>query len=112
MSHFTVSLLIDGQYLLAALSDPLGTGADLFGTAHDHVTAGFLTNTTSVRKIWLFQAGAVVLGHIVAVVIAHQKALSLFPTQRQAALSQIPLGAFMILYTWFGLWLLASPRAV
>lgn len=31
---------------------------------------------------------------------------------RKAALSQAPLAAFMVLYTLFGLWLLASPRGV
>jgi len=58
----------------------------------------------------LTQAVIVVAGHILAVLISHAVALSLFETPRRAALSQIPLAAFMIAFTLFGLWLLASPR--
>ena len=54
----------------------------------------------------------VVFGHILAVVLSHRKALLLFERGKHAVLSQIPLGAFMVLYTLFGLWLLATPRGI
>ncbi len=112
ISHFLVSFLIEGQYLLAAVGDPFANGANLFGLADIRVTSGFLNTIDSVRTIWLTQAGVVVLGHILSVLVAHHAALKLFKDTRRAALSQIPLGLFMLGYTLFGLWLLATPRGM
>ena len=110
IAHYFTSFLVDGQYALVALSDPLGTGADLLGLGHHFVSTGFFNSQASVRTIWLTQAGAVVVGHILAVMLAHAIALRHFGSTRRAALSQAPLALFMVLYTLFGLWLLASPR--
>ena len=110
IAHFLTAFLINGQYALVAASDPFGTGADLFGFAHMHVTAGFFNTLGSVRVIWLTQAGAVVIGHIIAILLAHAIAMDMFGSRKAAAISQIPLATFMILYTLLGLWLLASPR--
>lgn len=112
ISHFLVSFLIEGQYLLAALGDPLARGADLFGLGDIRVTTGFLNSVDSVMVIWLTQAGVVVAGHILSVLVAHHAALGLFGSARRAAISQIPMGLFMIGYTLFGLWLLATPRGM
>ncbi len=110
ISHFTVSFLINGQYLLAALGDPLANGGDFLGLGQIRVTTGFLNTRDSVQTIWLSQAAIVVAGHIVSVLVSHAAALRIFKTPGRAALSQIPIGAFMVAYTLFGLWLLASPR--
>lgn len=112
ISHFLVSFLIEGQYLLAALGDPLANGANIMGLADIRVTTGFLNSMDSVRTIWLTQAGAVLTGHVLSVLVSHHAALHLFRDTRRAALSQIPLGLFMIAYTLFGLWLLATPRGL
>lgn len=112
ISHFLVSFLINGQYLLAVMGDPFATGANFFGLGQIRVTTGFLNTPGSVKSIWLTQAGVVVFGHILAVLVSHRGALRLFDNRRQAALSQIPLGAFMVLYTLFGLWLLSTARGV
>ena len=98
------------QYLLAVISDPLATGADYLGLGTYYVTTGFLSTHHSVEIIWLAQAGIVVLGHILSLILAHGIAVRLFGTAKRAALSQTPLAIFMILYTWLGLWLLASPK--
>lgn len=110
MAHYFTSFLVDGQYALVALSDPLATGADYLGLGHHFVSTGFFNSQASVRAIWLSQAGAVVAGHILAVMLAHNIALRHFGSNKRAALSQAPLALFMVLYTLFGLWLLASPR--
>lgn len=102
LAHYLPLLLVDGQYALAA-------AAGLLGLGEVHVTTSFFNTAGTVRLIWLTQAGAIVAGHIVAVAVAHRLALELFPDPRRAALSQIPLSALMVLYTLFGLWLLASP---
>ena len=110
-AHYLTALLVDAQSIPIVLTDPLGTGADLLGFGHPHVTTGFFNRLDTVRLIWLTQAGAVVAGHVVAILMSHSIALRLFGTQRRAMISQIPIAGFMIAYTLFGLWLLASPQA-
>ena len=102
--------MVNIQYAAAAANDPLGTGADLLGLGHFYVTTGFFNTRDSVRIIWLTQCFAVVAGHVIAVMVAHEIASRIFRTGRQALLSQIPMSVFMILYTLLSLWLLASPR--
>ncbi len=51
-----------------------------------------------------------VIGHIVAVLVSHAMAVRLINDTKQAILSQLPSSLFMVCYTFFGLWLLASPR--
>ncbi len=109
-SHFLVAFLVDGQYLLAAIGDPLATGANLFGLGETRVTTGFLNTADSVRAIWLTQAALVVGGHVLSVLVSHHVALRLAGDRERAVVSQIPLAGFMICYTLFGLWLLAAPR--
>lgn len=110
IAHYLPSFLVDSQYALAVASDPMGTGADFLGLGTFYVTTGFFNAQDSVRLIWLTQAAAVVGGHILAVMLAHATALRHFGSRRQAVLSQVPLALFMVLYTLFGLWLLASPQ--
>ncbi len=110
VAHYLPSMLVEGQYLALMLNDPAGRGWDLLGLAGGQVTTGFFNTQATVRIIWLSQAGAVVLGHVMAILMAHVLALRHFGAPRQATLSQLPLAIFMVLYTLFGLWLLASPR--
>jgi len=110
VAHYLTSFLVDGQYALVALSDPFLTGADWLRLGEFYVSTGFFKTQASVRIIFLTQASAVVLGHVLAVLLAHDIALRQFGSTRRATLSQLPLATFMIGYTFFGLWLLASPR--
>ncbi len=110
LAHFMVTFLINMQYLLAASSDPLTAGADLLGIGAFYVTTGFLNTHHSVEFLWLLQAGIVVFGHIVSLILSHGIAVKIFGSTRYTTISQIPLAAFMIIYTWLGLWLLASPK--
>ena len=110
IAHYLTAFLVNSQYALAAISDPLATGADLLGIEPFYVTTGFFNHIDSVRVIWLTQAGAVVIGHVWSVLLAHRMALDLFSDARRAALATLPLSLFMIAYTMLGLWLLATPR--
>ncbi|MBV1926826.1 MAG: hypothetical protein KUG62_06680 [Rhodobacteraceae bacterium] len=110
IAHYFPSFLVDSQYVLSVATDPMGAGADFLQLGTYYVTTGFFNSQDSVRLIWLTQAAAVVGGHILAVMLAHAIALRHFGTTRHAVLSQVPLALFMVLYTLFGLWLLASPR--
>ncbi|MEO3387303.1 hypothetical protein [Mesorhizobium sp. CAU 1741] len=111
-SHYLTTLVINGQYALAALSDPLMNGADLFGTAGMHVQAGMFMGADSAWLVWNLQAAAIIGGHLLAVLVAHAIAYRIHRDARIAALSQAPLALLMVLYTVFGLWLLSSPTAM
>ena len=102
--------MVNGQYLIAALSDPLASGANYLGLKNFQVTTGYLNDVESVRKIWLTQAGVVIFGHIIAVLMAHYVIAQRFEARREAILFHIPVAGFMAAYTWFGLWLLAAPK--
>lgn len=110
IAHYLPSFLVDGQYALAAMTDPFRTGADYLGLGAHYVSTGFFNTRDTVRVIFLTQAGAVVLGHVLAVMLAHAIAIRAFGSTARAVLSQAPLAVFMIGYTLFGLCLLAAPR--
>jgi hypothetical protein len=105
LAHYLAALMVDSQYALVALSDPFALDWNLFGTAHLHVGAG------AAWVLWNIQAGAIVAGHVLAVLVAHALACRLYGDARRATFSQLPLTLLMIGYTVFGLWLLATPSA-
>ena len=110
-SHYLTATMVNAQYALAALADPFAARWNLFGLGDRHVTTSFLTTYESVSAIWKLQAGGVVLGHIVAVALAHAIAVGRIGDARRALASQMPLAVLMVAYTLFGLWLLAAPTA-
>jgi hypothetical protein len=103
LAHYFSLLIFEGQSAIALASDPLGRGWNLFGTAGNAVN--FTLVSTSV--IAYIQAGGIVAGHVAGVVVAHDRALALFPS-REATRSQYPLLAAMVLFTVGGLALLLS----
>jgi hypothetical protein len=111
VAHYLTALLVDGQYAVVALSDPFARGWNLFGTAHMQVSAGIAAGAQSAWVLWNCQAGAIIFGHVLAVIVAHSLAYRLYGETRGAVLSQLPLTLLMIAYTVFGLWLLATPAA-
>ncbi|MER8483749.1 hypothetical protein [Mesorhizobium sp. M1322] len=111
VAHYLTALLVDGQYAMAALSDPFALGWNLFGTAGMQIEAGVAAGAGSAWWLWNIQAGVIIIGHMLAVLIAHGLAWRLHPVPARAALSQFPLTVLMIAYTVFGLWLLATPAA-
>ncbi len=111
-SHYLTAFLVNFQYSVSALSDPLETGADYLNLGEFYVTSGFLNSADTVKIIWLLQAAFVVGGHLVAVLLSHYLAVNSFKHRARTTLAQLPLAIFMIAYTIFGLWLLASPRGL
>ncbi|MDX1669617.1 MAG: hypothetical protein R3194_09380, partial [Limnobacter sp.] len=59
--------------------------------------------------IWASQVVLILLGHVAAVWLAHHEALKLSKTVGKASLSQLPMLVLMVLFTGFGLWVLAQP---
>jgi hypothetical protein len=113
-SHYLTALLVNGQYACAAAGDPFGTGFNVLSQGsqgHFHVTTSFLNTYEGTRAIWNAQTAAIVLGHVLAVLLAHETARRAIGDPRAAVLSQLPLAALMVAYTLFGLWLLSTPVA-
>jgi hypothetical protein len=103
IAHYFSYLVFNGQQTFILASDPLGTGANLFGTATDHVDYTLI----SVTLIALVQVFGVVIGHVLGTVAAHDRAVRLFP-RGVAVLGQLPLLVLMVGYTIGGLLLLFS----
>ncbi|MGH9245684.1 MAG: hypothetical protein ACRD29_15480 [Acidimicrobiales bacterium] len=101
VAHYFSLLVFESQTTLALASDPLGRGWDLLGTVH--LTPDY--NALSSSAIAWVQAGAIVVGHILGVTAAHDRAVELFPV-RKAMNSQLPMVGAMVAYTVGGLALL------
>jgi hypothetical protein len=104
IAHYFSLLLLDGQITLILASDPFGKGWDLFGTIGNAVDY----TAVSPRTISLVQVAAIVGGHVVGVVLAHDRAVRLAGTGHKATarVSQYPLLAVMVAFTLGGLVLL------
>jgi hypothetical protein len=104
-AHFLSFLLIQGQQIIALVSDPFGYSWDLFGTAD------YLINIqiTGARFIWFFSVAVIVVGHIIAVYLAHLRARRIYADQALAMKSQIPMLGLMVLYTVVSLWIVSRP---
>ena len=101
IAHYYSLLVLEGQHTVALLSDPLDTGANWLGTANLTVHTGLITPT----GVAALQITLIVLGHLLGTVLAHDRALRLFP-RAQAVRGQVPLLALMVAYTVAGLLLL------
>lgn len=95
VAHYFSLLVFDGQKAIQLLSDPLGNGADWLGTGDGTVNYQLI----SLGTIAGVRAGAVVVGHVVAVLVAHDRALEDAPPSGATVTSQLPLLATMVGYT-------------
>jgi hypothetical protein len=86
------------------LSDPLGDGSDLFGTAGGGIDYGAL----SANAIWYVQVGALIAGHVTALALGHDRALKVYGDTRSATRSQYWMLALMVGFTSLGLYLLSQ----
>jgi len=105
IAHFFSFLAIQGQRIFALASDPLGKGWDVFGTSDAGIDIGIV----NARFVWFLSIIAIVLGHIIAVYIAHVYAVRVFPGKGKAVLSQYPMLVLMAAYTMVSLWIVAQP---
>jgi len=105
VAHYITFLLVEGQRVVVAISDPLQQGWDLFGTAFWGQREDILPTTLA----WTIQVGAVVIGHIVGAWLGHRAI-----RRSQAAghtVSQWPLAVLMIGLTVLTLWSLGQNLA-
>ncbi|GAA5027534.1 hypothetical protein GCM10023258_22340 [Terrabacter aeriphilus] len=104
VAHYWSLWVYQGQYAWVLLTDPLGTGADLLGTA-DLVPDDTLIRPTLVATI---QAVSIVVGHLLGVLAAHERAITVLE-RRAAVIGQLPLMVVMVVYTLGGLTILFTP---
>jgi hypothetical protein len=105
LAHYHSLLLVAGQYAIPLLSDPFGYGWDLFGTTLYRVDF----SVVDAASMWYLSVGAIVIGHVVAVYLAHVMALRVYGNARTALQSQIPMLVLMVYYTMSSLWILSQP---
>ncbi len=108
MAHFLSLLLVQGQLIIPLVSDPFGFGWDIFGAA------GYRIDPTviSTKFAWIVSVGAIVVGHIISVYIAHEIAVRRAANHALALRGQYPMLALMVFYTAVSLWIIAQPIVV
>ena len=104
LAHYFSFLAYQGQAMGYLLSDPLGKGWNLLGTAGQTIDYGVV----SANQIWYVQVGSLIVGHVAALVLAHDRALTIYKDPRQATNSQYWMLAVMVCFTTLGLWLLSE----
>jgi len=94
VTHYLSLLVLDGQTMFIRISDPLGRGDDWFGTVDYSINWELLTPT---QLAWT-QVVAIAVGHVLAVVVAHDRALERY-SHDVAVRSQYPVLLLMIGYS-------------
>ncbi len=115
IAHYLTYLLIDGQRIVIAISDPFQRGWNLFDTAFFEPSGAWLPP----GLIWTIQLAAVVGGHMLGAWGGHVVAVQDAPpglTTQALRRRQIPLAVVMVTLTTVTLWslgqaIVASPQA-
>ena len=103
VAHYGTFLLVGAQEMVAGVSDPFGSGWNVFGTSGFRPVYGLV----GAGAVWYAQVGLIVAGHVIAVWLAHRVAARVNPAR--AVAGQLPMLAVMVLYTVSSLWILAQP---
>jgi hypothetical protein len=107
IAHYCSLLLYQGQAIGYLISDPLGHGSDIFGTAGKTIDY----NIINANGVWYVQVVALVTGHAAGLALAHDRALSTYRSARAATRSQYWMLVVMIGFTSLGLWLLSAANS-
>ncbi|HWK25681.1 MAG TPA: fenitrothion hydrolase [Solirubrobacter sp.] len=103
-AHYLTFLVFEGQAVFYLASDPFGQGWNLFGTVNWGIDYGLFPQ----KDTWYVQVAVVVIGHVAALMLAHDRALSLYRDTRLAVRSQYWMLGVMVGFTSLALWLLAQ----
>jgi hypothetical protein len=104
LAHNATHFSVEGSTIVPVLSDPLGWGWDLFGTAGANVVPLLSMETT-----WIVTVLLIVVGHVWSLVVGHRIAQRAFSSPAAALRSEIPLLIAMIAYSVMSLWIVAQP---
>ena len=103
VAHYFSFAMFQGQEGVLLATDPFGRGWDLLGTSGTRIDYAFL-GTGLIAGV---QIGAIVLGHVLGVVSAHDRAAELF-RRRQLRRAQYPMLAAMVAFTAGGIALVTA----
>lgn len=101
LAHNLMHLLMEGGHVVPLLSDPLGRGADHFGTAD--VRVGPLASDAA---LWAMQVGLILVGHLVGILVAHRIGHRAHSGPGAAVRSLLPMLAVMIVVSSAGVGLM------
>ncbi len=109
LAHYFTYLVVDGQRIVIAISDPLQQGKDLFGTAFFQPSSSWLPP----GFVWTLQLGSVVGGHMIGAWAGHVVAAGTLRTSaasaiREIRMRQVPLAIVMVALTTLTLWSLGQ----
>jgi hypothetical protein len=104
VAHYLSYVVEIGSQTLIQASDPLSNGSNLFGTGTWSVPYWLSYHPTLLANVKVL---AVVAGHVIGVISAHERAIKLLPKRHQLT-GQLPLLCAMIAFTVGGLYLLFS----
>jgi hypothetical protein len=104
LAHYFSLLVYQGQAMRYLISDPLGHGSNIFGTATATINYGVI----STKGIWYVQVGALIVGHVSGLILAHDRAVAIYRRVEDAARSQYWMLVVMVGFTSLGLWLLSA----
>jgi hypothetical protein len=102
--YFSYFVFGEQAQFTTLLSDPLGKGSDYFGTR----TNGIDYQALSANAIWYVQVAALVCGHVTGLVLAHDRAISIYGDSERASKSQRWMLVVMVCFTCLGLFLLSE----
>jgi hypothetical protein len=102
--YFSLVLFQEQAQFTYLLSDPLGDGSDIFGTAAGGIDYGLVSS----EAVWYVQVGVLVSGHVLALVLGHDRALAVYRDPATASRSQYWMLAMMVGFTSLGLFLLSQ----
>jgi hypothetical protein len=103
VAHYFTLIMFEGQRIISTMSDPFGTGLDLFGTTDRAIDFSLISPT----GVWYVQLSVIVAGHLAAVFLAHDRALFDFSSD-VAVRTQYAMLALMVVLTGVGLAILAA----
>ena len=101
-AHYLSYFVEQGQTTLIQLSDPMVRGDNYLLTGNWSVDYWLSFHPTLLAVLKVL---AIVLGHVVGVVVAHDRAIALLPRRHQVV-GQLGMLVLMVLYTATGLYLL------
>ncbi len=105
LAHNATHVFYVWSKLRRLVSDPLGWGHDLFGTARAPLSA-----LMSPESIWYVQVALVLVGHIYGIIVAQREAFRLYAGDQRAAFrAHLIMAGGMVLLSQLSLWLLAQP---
>jgi hypothetical protein len=104
VAHYLSFFVSEGIAFIQLIGDPLSRGWSLTAWADGIDKYSIYNHPTALAVI---KVVSVILGHVLGVVAAHDRAVRLLP-RRHALVGQLPMLVVMVCYTLTGLWLLLS----